>query len=126
MSYVYSDVDSRMRIRNDGNPVIHYDEDAIIQSIKNLLSTVTGERVRNPIGSSLIRTLFESISTDAATDIRQALITSIQRYEPRVTIKTVQVTPLFDQNRYEIVIDLRINSLNDRNIRIREQLRTFV
>lgn len=122
MSYTYSDMDSRLSITREGNVKVVYDEDAIIQSIKTILTTITGERVRNPIGSSLVQYLFRQMTPDTADDIRRLIRRNITQYEPRVTLNRVQVTPLYDQNRYELVIDLLINEI-DRRITFRQNLR---
>lgn len=122
---VYTDFDNKLMIRNDGNVNVVEDEECIAQSINNILSTISGERVRNPIGSSLVQYLFQPITRITADQIRRTIAESIQRFEPRVSLTRVDINGDLDANRYNIVIDLRIRELDDRPMTIQRNLRTF-
>jgi phage baseplate assembly protein W len=111
MSYTYSDFDSRLKITKEGSVLIKYDQDVIIQSIKTILATITGERVRSPLGSSLIRMLFEPVTQENVLVMKQKMFRDIQTYEPRVEILDLQVQAYPDSNRYEINMNLRIRDL---------------
>lgn len=124
MPYTYSDFKSDLSISSKGNPVVIYDEDVIIQSLKTIFATVSGERVRNPIGSALVRLLFQPMRPETARDIKYELKRVIEIYEPRVNIKSLRVIPNFDQNTYEINIDLTIAGLNKR-LGFRNRLRSL-
>jgi phage baseplate assembly protein W len=113
MSYTYSDFDSRLTITREGSILIKYDRDVIIQSIKTILSTITGERVRSPIGSSLIRMLFQPINDDNIAEIQYRIQSDITRFEPRVEILNLQVSPNYDANRYDIVMNIKIKELGE-------------
>lgn len=113
MSYTYSDFDSRLTITREGSILIKYDRDVIIQSIKTILSTITGERVRSPIGSSLIRMLFQPINDDNIAEIQYRIQSDITRFEPRVEILNLQVIPNYDANRYDIVMNIKIKELGE-------------
>jgi len=113
-SFTYSDVDSGLKITPDGNVKILYDEDVILQSIRNIIGTMVGDRVRNPIGTSLMAQLFEPMNRDVANDMRRTIMEAIRTYEPRVTFDTVIVRPNFDKNFYEIYMAFEIIELNKR------------
>jgi phage baseplate assembly protein W len=121
----YSDLDTKLTIRKDGNLRVVEDEDCIAQSINTILSTISGERVRNPIGSSIVQYLFQPMSRTTADQIRRTVFESINRYEPRVQLVRVDIMANLDQNRYDIVIDMRISELDDRRMKIQRSLRTF-
>ena len=108
MTYFYSDMKNGLPISETGNVEILYDDDVVIQSIRNLVSTVTGERVRNPIGSKIIRLLFESITDDTAELLSDSLVDLIETYEPRVELLNINVEPDTDSNVYQITLSMRI------------------
>lgn len=111
MDYTYSDFDSRLKVTKKGSVLIKYDQDVIIQSIKTILATITGERVRSPLGSSLIKMLFEPVNQENVIIMKQKILRDIQTYEPRVDILNLQVQAYPDSNRYEINMNLRIRKL---------------
>lgn len=114
MSYTYSDFKTDLSVTTKGNPSVVYDKDVIIQSLKTIFATVSGERVRNPIGSALVRLLFEPMTAATVRDIKYELKRVIEIYEPRVTIKSLRVRANPDQNYYDIDIDFYIAELNQR------------
>lgn len=121
----YSDFDSKLSILNDGNVKIVKDEMCIAQSINTILSTVSGERVRNPLGSSIVQYLFQPITKVTVAQIRKTIHDSIKRFEPRVQLDRVDVRPNYERNRYDIVIDMRVRELDDKPMKIQRSLRTF-
>lgn len=122
--YIYSDFNSKLKQKPDGDIEILYDEDVIVQSIKNIMATVSGERVRNPIGSSLVRYLFEPMDEEVADDIRNLINDMIKTYEPRVEVARINVQANFDGNFYDVVMNLRIRNLN-RPVRVATRLRAL-
>jgi hypothetical protein len=114
--YTYSDFDSKLSLMRSGNIKINYDEDAIIQSIRHIMATVKGERVRSDFGGGIVRFLFEPISADTADMIRHNIIQVITNFEPRVEVRQVIVNPDPDTNTYGVSIDLYITELARRKI----------
>lgn len=107
--FVYSDVASSLRTLSDGNKEVVYDADAVIQSIKNIFSTIRGERVRSGIGSGLLRYLFEPMESDTADEIRTEIITNIRRYEPRVGQLDVTVRGDYTSQTYDVTVNFTID-----------------
>lgn len=67
---------------------------SVDQSISNILTTNHGEKPFDPrFGSDLRRLLFELNTTIAEDDVRQTVIRSLERDEPRVEVRDVT---LFD------------------------------
>lgn len=122
--YIYSDVDRFLTLEDDGNIKIHYDKDAVIQSVRNILSTVSGERVRSPLGSSLVRMLFEPVNVDTAESIRGLLQRDLQRWEPRIEVMDVIVTPNPDMGRFDVDMNLRVRKIQ-RRINFQTALRSL-
>ena len=101
---IYRDFDPSMEINPlTGDLSIKKDENAIIQSIKNLLNTNYLERPFRPeVGSNLRGLLFELSDPLAISNIKQAIKESITNYEPRVIVNDVYVEDLSDMNAYRI------------------------
>jgi phage baseplate assembly protein W len=108
VNYFYSDMKNGLILDESATVEILYDDDVIIQSIKNIVATVSNERVRNPIGCSVIRLLFEKMTADTAELMADSLTEIISLYEPRVEIKTLRVRADYDNNVYEIHMVLKI------------------
>jgi phage baseplate assembly protein W len=112
LSKIYSDIDFTFTKKPvTGDVALSYDTQAVIRSIRNLLLTRNYERPFNPdLGSSLDALLFEMISPLTATVIEREIQTMVENYEPRATIDTVTVTPLTDQNAYNIFLSFYIEN----------------
>ena len=117
----WSDMVPDMRIDQAGNVRVVRNSEAIQQSLKNILSTVQGERVRSDIGAGLNFLLFESVDDDTAEDIRETMTYAIERYENRINLLGVTVIPYPDENYYEIVIRFR-----ERNSISPQEMRSFL
>lgn len=84
-------------------------ETAISRSIRNLVLTNLGERFFEPnIGSRISGSLFELLDIGTASVIRSEIETTINNYEPRVYLNTVEVTPVYDDNAYNVLISYYI------------------
>lgn len=74
---------------------------AIIQSLKNLLSTGRYERLFQPdIYSNLKQHLFQPLDNITASAIKNEVESVINKYEPRVSLTEVNVTPDYDNNGF--------------------------
>jgi phage baseplate assembly protein W len=81
----------------------HLDEYAIINSVKNLVSTNFYERPFRPeLGSGVRSLLFENVDPIIAAQIERAIAEVINNYEPRVRILDLNATAYPDDNRYSM------------------------
>lgn len=100
----YIDLDlafTKHPIKKDVNK--HVDDMAVINSVKNLISTSRYERLFQPeIGSSVRSLLFEPMDTITASALKRAIIETLSNYEPRVTVDEVSVSPDYDNNTYSV------------------------
>ena len=86
-----------------------YDEYAIKQSIKNLVMTNHYERPFHPeIGSQVTGLLFEPYTPMLESMIQRAIIQTIENYEPRAKLISVDVNMKPDDNDVEVSIAFRI------------------
>ena len=81
----------------------HVNEFAVINSVKNLISTNFFERPFRPeIGSPIRNLLFENVDPIVAARLERAITETVEIYEPRVSISSVLATAYPDENRYNI------------------------
>lgn len=124
MNYAFSDFASTLEVTSNGNVKVVYDEEVIYQSLRHIFATVINERVRNPIGSTILRLLFENISLEVARDLKYEIREMIETWEPRVTVLNVTVVPDIDKNVYIIQINIDIPLLRKRST-FSTKLRSF-
>ncbi len=80
-------------------------ENAIARSVRNIVMTVPGERFFQPdFGSGINRALFGNMDDITASLIKDQISESIRNYEPRVRLRSVVVSPDFDNNAFDTVI----------------------
>jgi phage baseplate assembly protein W len=80
-------------------------ETAIARSIRNLVLTSPGERFFNQnLGSNVSRSLFESLNDISSTVIQDEIRNTIENYEPRVDLISVDVVPNYDDNEFNVTI----------------------
>ncbi len=78
---------------------------AISRSVRNIVMTIPGEKPFNPdFGSNVRNLLFENMDSISAGLIVDEIRTSIQNFEPRVELMTVEALPDFDNNSYDVNI----------------------
>jgi phage baseplate assembly protein W len=84
-------------------------ETAISRSVKNLVLTNRGERFFDPFyGSRIKKLLFENMDEITAKYLEDEIKFVINNYEPRVSLNFVEVTPNYDINQFDVLIDYRI------------------
>jgi len=87
------------------------DEEAVKESLKNLLLTDRGERLFQPeVGSDIRATLFENNTPATLTILKEQVIDTINTYEPRVTLIDVAVTSDYDDNKVYIKVSFYIRN----------------
>lgn len=88
---------------------MRYDENAIKTSLKNLILTSNYERpFHSEIGTPIKRLLFEPMSPMTDLLIRQAIIDTINNFEPRVTLLDVTSKSSEDTNNVFVSITFKI------------------
>lgn len=81
------------RIGPDGRMAWSSGEANVHESIRIILSTEPGERLRLPsFGAGLRRFLFEPNTLATHTLIKQAIGEALKRWEPRIQLESVEVT----------------------------------
>ena len=89
--------------------VVSRDASAIKQAIVNLLLTNKGERLMNPeYGSDIRRFLFEPLDYGTSALVKQNIVTTIGRFEPRISVQEIISRPDFENNGFEITMTYSI------------------
>ena len=87
-------------------------DNAIKQSIKNIVLTVPGEKPFQPnVGSRISELLFEPLDPFTADSIKEEVINTITQYEPRVSVNDVFVKINFEKNSFDVELVYRITGL---------------
>ena len=80
-------------------------ENAIINSVKNLVLTNHYERPFQPdLGSNLKRLLFEPVDNATAALLEREISETIENFEPRVQLRDVTASGFPDENGYKVEI----------------------
>jgi len=88
---------------------IKYDEQAIKQSVRNLILTKNFERpFHSEIGCQVRGMLFEPVTEMATAVIKRSIVDVIRNYEPRVLLVDVFVLVRPDENYVDIRIVFKI------------------
>ena len=87
-------------------------QNAIARSLKNIVFTLPGEKFFNPdFGSRITASLFENINDVTASIIVDEIISSVERFEPRVQLLKpdgVKAFPNFDNITLDVLIGYEI------------------
>lgn len=87
----------------------HINEYAIINSVKNLVSTNFYEKPFRPeIGSGIRNLLFENVDPIISARLERAIVETITNYEPRVSVSSIRATAYPDENLYSISLEFFI------------------
>lgn len=121
--YLYKDISFDLNLQNTAGRELFrandntdlrslYDNNAILTSLKNILTTSPGEKLLNPqFGLDLRDYLFEVVTETKAFFIGQDILLGLAAQEPRVTIDEITIIAVPEDNTYEITIGLSIPSL---------------
>lgn len=107
---IYSDFKKNLEISPLSSDITVYkDEDAVKESITNLLLTDRGERLMQPsLGANLRAMLFENITPGILKLIEDQVKTTLDLYEPRAEVTNVAVTSNIDDNVVRIKVTFYI------------------
>jgi len=88
-----------------GDLPVLLNENAIKQSVKNIVQTIPGEKFFNSaFGSDTRGSLFELVDIAVADQIKVQIITSIENFEPRVNNVDVSVKLASDRNELDVTV----------------------
>ena len=84
-------------------------ENSIKQAIKNLILTAPGEKPFQPlVGSRVYELLFEPLDPFTLDAIHEEVINTITRYEKRVELTSVDVVPIYENNKIHVTVEYKV------------------
>lgn len=109
---IFSDIDLSFERHPVSKDIFaKYDDNAIKNSLKNLILTKHYERpFHSEIGSNVTALLFENASPAVSAIMRQTIIDVIDNFEPRVEIIEITVDMKPDQNEMTVRIVFKIRN----------------
>ena len=89
------------------------DGQAVINSVKNILTTAPGQKLLNPtFGLDFRSYLFEPVNTTTSYFLAQFIYSNLGVQEPRINLEGVSIEGIEDQNQYDIEISFSIPKLD--------------
>lgn len=97
-----------------GDIALRTNEEAIKESLKNLILTDRGERLMQPnLGSDVRASLFENATPVTLKILEERVKDVINNFEPRVSLIDVDVTSIYDENRVQVTIYFYVTNRED-------------
>ena len=98
-----------VRNANTKDIAVVKNDNAIKQAVKNLIMTSPGEKPFQPlVGSNISQLLFEPMDDFTGDAVKEEVINTINRFEPRVRLANVIVRPDFDRNSFNVTVEYKI------------------
>jgi len=88
------------------------DEEAVKESLRNLILTNKGERLMQPLlGGNIRAMLFENNTPATIKFLQEQIKATIEEYEPRASLIDVTVQSSLDENTINVTIYFYINNI---------------
>lgn len=108
----WKDIDIELEKKSDGDIKDYIDEQAIIQSLRNIFMTIRGSRRRLPtFAINLYSLLFDPIDEITAREIGENIFEAIETWDNRVIMDDLLIKPNPDNHRYDLRLTFRIRGL---------------
>lgn len=105
----YKDIDLSFTAKPNGELYTKKDASAVIQALKNLIQTNYYEKPFEPFfGGNVRGLLFELADEDIEIEVREAIIQTINEYEPRAKIINIFVNFNEDYNDLSVTIEFQV------------------
>jgi len=103
---IFSDIPTNLTIHPKKKDLLMVtNEEAVKNSIRNLVQTNTYERVMQPdVGGNVIGLLFENFSRLTISQLETKIEATILNYEPRANLISVVASPAMDENSIGVTI----------------------
>lgn len=106
----YRDLDLNFNIHPVKKDITkHVGDMAVINSVKNLLSTNHYEKPFRPeIGGNIRSLLFENLDSITSSLIQKEILRIVETYEPRASVEELIVQPSYENNSFSVTIRFSI------------------
>jgi len=97
--------------------------DAISNAFVSLLTTSPGEKILNPLfGINFGDLLFLPVTEERAGVIGNTIISNIEKFEPRIKLVGLTITPVIDQQEYLCDFVYTIPRFNNQELNLKGKL----
>ena len=113
----HRELDLSLKIHPLRKDIIPLKDDAAVKNaIKNLLITNFYERpFQDDLGANLRGLLFEPAGVLTNIQLRDNIRFCIEKYEPRVSVNSIDITDVVDENRYIIKVIFTIKEFSTKD-----------
>ena len=110
----HRDLDLSLKIHPIRKDIIPLKDDAAVKNaVRNLLISNFYERpFQSDLGANLRGLLFEPAGMLTNIQIRDSIRFCIEKYEPRVSVDSIDITDVVDENRYNIEVFFTIKEFS--------------
>ena len=110
----FSDIDSNLgQVPGRTDLSRKVNENAVRESIRNLVSTDRGERLFQPdIGCDIRGSMFENMDPNTVLILKENITNTIKTYEPRCDLKEVLISANIDNNSVSVKIIFSVINTN--------------
>ena len=127
---LHLDIKQRFPLRNElekdyqVNDITSDDNlDAISNAFISLLTTSPGEKILNPLfGINFGDLLFLPVTEERANVIGSNILTNLEKFEPRIKIISLAITPVIEQQEYICDFAYTIPRFNNRRLNLKGKL----
>tara|TARA_R110001592_G_scaffold49136_7_gene153611 strand:- start:4549 stop:4941 length:393 start_codon:yes stop_codon:yes gene_type:complete len=86
---------------------------SIKRSVRNLILMNSGDKPFHPeISTDTSSQLFENFDIFTSTDMREKIVATVSKYEPRVIVEEVTVKSSFDNNEIKILVRIGFRNIS--------------
>lgn len=106
---MWNDIDLKLRKQQSGDILVMTDEDAIVNSLQNICTTMQGSRRMLPdFALPFFNLLFEPIDEETAYTLGNLMLSSINRWDDRIEITGLHVNANIDLLQYEVILTFKL------------------
>lgn len=107
----YTDLDFNFSLAANNDVAVKNDENAVKQSIRNLVLTANYERPFHPeLGCQVHNLLFENFTPMTEVIVRQTVYDVLVKFEPRIFVIDVDVNAQDDLNTLGVTVTFRFTN----------------
>lgn len=99
---MWRDIDIQLRKQQDGDVMEMENDDAIVNSLRNIFQTMQGSRRMRPtFPYPYHHLLFQPVDETTAAELGSGMLEGISNWDDRVSIKGISINANEDEGQYE-------------------------
>lgn len=111
---VWKDIDIMLNKKQDGDIADMTEIEAIKNSLRNICTTLQGERRMLPeFAMPIYELLFEPIDEITSYALANEILQAIHVWDDRIVVENINVEADYDHNQYNVTLTFRIKTSNN-------------